>query len=150
MRARRLLFTLLKATARRLLILNFPMSAPATTVRSLFGRLPPRPAVPVIKVGIAIKFVAEPPGVFGLKRRRQHAQRAVQLARDEALHALAGADDDAWGVGRGSRLLEEPARSQRGLGLAVLAEKWWVADDSVKRALEPGLSPEVSCVRTGV
>ena len=72
--------------------------------------LPPLPVL-ALKVGVAVKLVAQTPRVERLKRRRLDVERLVQTAH-ERLHALARADDDAGGgAGLG---LEEPAGGEGG------------------------------------
>lgn len=53
---------------------------------------PPRPIL-ALKIGIAIKLVAQPPRVDGLIRRRLEAEGFVELVDDQGLHPLARASN---------------------------------------------------------
>lgn len=72
--------------------------------------------------------------MLGLERGRPHAIALVQLLRHQLLHAFARARNDLLRP----RGLKHPPDRQRGLGLAVLAQKGRVDNDPVEGALQVG------------
>ncbi|RYO76169.1 hypothetical protein DL762_009851 [Monosporascus cannonballus] len=74
---------------------ELPDSTPSSFSSSTLALTPPPPG-PALEVGVAVELIAEAPGVDGLVGGGAGAEAAVELSRDQALHALARADDEAW------------------------------------------------------